>query len=69
MSASFVETGTARTTDEVVDPLGRCDFAYRVIRGGSWAFDGNSARYGLRYTHSPQDLGFSLGFRLARSAR
>ena len=56
-------------TDEAVDPIGRCDSAYRVIRGGSWAFDGNSARCGLRYTHRPQDLGFSLGFRLARSVR
>jgi formylglycine-generating enzyme required for sulfatase activity len=54
---------------EVVDPIGRCESAYRVIRGGSWAFDGNSARCGLRYTHRPQDLGFSLGFRLARSVR
>jgi formylglycine-generating enzyme required for sulfatase activity len=55
--------------DESVDPKGRCDSAYRVIRGGSWAFDANSARCGLRYTHRPQDLGFSLGFRLARSVR
>jgi len=38
----------------------------RVIRGGSWAFDVNSARCGLRYTHRPQDDGFSLGFRLVR---
>lgn len=55
--------------DELVDPLGRCDSPYRVLRGGSWAFDANSARCGLRYTHRPQDLGFSLGFRLARSIR
>jgi formylglycine-generating enzyme required for sulfatase activity len=37
----------------------------RVIRGGSWYFDANSARCGLRYTHAPQDRGFSLGFRVA----
>ena len=37
----------------------------RVIRGGSWAFDGNSARCGLRYTHAPKDRGYSLGFRVA----
>ena len=37
----------------------------RVIRGGSWFFDANSARCALRYTHSPQDKGFSLGFRVA----
>ena len=35
----------------------------RVIRGGSWFFDANSARCALRYTHAPQDKGFSLGFR------
>jgi formylglycine-generating enzyme required for sulfatase activity len=36
----------------------------RVIRGGSWHFDAASARCGLRYTHAPQDAGFSLGFRV-----
>jgi formylglycine-generating enzyme required for sulfatase activity len=51
-----------------VDPVGACASPYRVIRGGSWKFDGNSARCGLRYTHRPQDRGFSLGFRLARTA-
>jgi formylglycine-generating enzyme required for sulfatase activity len=37
----------------------------KVIRGGSWYFDANSARCALRYTHRPQDRGFSLGFRVA----
>jgi formylglycine-generating enzyme required for sulfatase activity len=37
----------------------------KVIRGGSWYFDANSARCALRYTHAPKDLGFSLGFRVA----
>ena len=37
----------------------------RVIRGGSWDFDANSARCALRYTHAPKDRGFSLGFRVA----
>jgi formylglycine-generating enzyme required for sulfatase activity len=46
------------------DPHGRCDSEFHVIRGGSWAFDGNSARCGLRYTHRPQDKGYSLGLRL-----
>ena len=36
----------------------------RVIRGGSWYFDAGSARCALRYTHAPQDRGFSLGFRV-----
>lgn len=38
--------------------------ALKVIRGGSWYFNADSARCGLRYTHRPQDRGFSLGFRV-----
>ncbi len=53
------------TTGAVTDPVGTCASQYRVIRGGSWKFDGNSARCGLRYTHRPQDRGYSLGFRVA----
>jgi len=50
------------------DPVGRCGSDTRVIRGGSWLFDGASARCGLRYTHRPQDRGYSLGVRLAHDA-
>jgi sulfatase modifying factor 1 len=49
----------------VSDPVGQCSSEHRVIRGGSWYFDAASARCALRYTHRPQDSGFSLGFRLA----
>jgi formylglycine-generating enzyme required for sulfatase activity len=49
----------------VSDPTGQCASEHRVIRGGSWYFDAASARCALRYTHRPQDSGFSLGFRLA----
>jgi len=52
-----------------IDPRGPASGTKRVIRGGSWFFDANSARCGLRYTHSPQDKGFSLGFRLAAERR
>ena len=52
-----------------IDPHGPAQGAKRVIRGGSWFFDANSARCGLRYTHSPQDKGFSLGLRLAAEKR
>ena len=48
-----------------IDPRGAASGEKRVIRGGSWAFDANSARCGLRYTHSPKDRGHSLGFRVA----
>jgi formylglycine-generating enzyme required for sulfatase activity len=51
----------------VSDPSGACDSERRVIRGGSFHFDAASARCGLRYTHRPQDSGFSLGFRLAHT--
>ena len=47
------------------DPRGPSTGSRRVIRGGSWFFDRNSARCGLRYSHSPEDSGFSLGFRVA----
>ena len=49
-------------------PLGICDSDRRVIRGGSWAFNADSARCGLRYTHRPHDRGPSLGFRVAFDA-
>jgi formylglycine-generating enzyme required for sulfatase activity len=48
-----------------IDPHGPSTGDKRAIRGGSWYFDGNSARCALRYTHAPGDKGFSLGFRLA----
>ena len=51
------------------DPVGECRSEYRVIRGGSWAFDAASARCGLRYTHRPQDRGYSLGVRLVHDVR
>jgi formylglycine-generating enzyme required for sulfatase activity len=52
----------------VTDPAGRCASGLKVIRGGSWRFGADSARCGLRYTHRPQDSGFSLGVRLAHDA-
>ena len=44
-----------------------CGGPLKVIRGGSWYYEADSARCALRYTHRPQDRGFSLGFRVARS--
>ena len=57
------------TTAANIDPAGAPGGEKRVIRGGSWLFDANSARCGLRYTHAPQDRGFSLGVRVAASRR
>lgn len=42
------------------------DEARKVIRGGSWRFNADSARCALRYNHRPQDRGDSLGFRIVR---
>jgi formylglycine-generating enzyme required for sulfatase activity len=42
------------------------DDSRKVIRGGSWRFNADSARCALRYHHQPQDRGDSLGFRLVR---
>jgi sulfatase modifying factor 1 len=53
------------TTAANIDPHGPPSGTKRVIRGGSWYFDANSARCALRYTHAPEDKGFSVGFRLA----
>ncbi len=56
----------SETGEEVVtiDPTSSCDSDLKVIRGGSWIFNGDSARCGVRYTHRPQDDGPSLGFRV-----
>jgi formylglycine-generating enzyme required for sulfatase activity len=51
-----------------IDPLASCGSALKVIRGGSWYFGADSARCALRYTHRPQDRGFSLGFRVVRES-
>ena len=56
----YSESGAAN-----IDPRGPASGDTHVIRGGSWFFDANSARCALRYTHAPQDKGFSLGFRVA----
>ena len=48
------------------DPLARCGGEVKVLRGGSWYFEADSARCALRYTHRPVDVGFSLGFRVVR---
>jgi formylglycine-generating enzyme required for sulfatase activity len=51
-------------TSSLIDPHGALPGGRRVIRGGSWHFNVESARCALRYTHAPQDKGYSLGFRI-----
>ena len=50
----------------IADPRPACGGPLKVIRGGSWYFRADSARCAARYTHRPQDRGFSLGFRVVR---
>jgi formylglycine-generating enzyme required for sulfatase activity len=42
------------------------DDTRKVIRGGSWRFNADSARCALRYHHRPEDKGDSLGLRIVR---
>jgi len=51
------------------DPLAACASGLKVIRGGSWLFNADSARCAVRYTHAPRDRGPSLGLRLVREAK
>jgi len=52
-------------TGTVTDPRGAaCATDFKVIRGGSFYFDAASTRCALRYTHRPEDRGFSLGLRV-----
>jgi formylglycine-generating enzyme required for sulfatase activity len=55
--------------DPGIDPVATCGSGLRVIRGGSWTFNADSARCAVRYTHRPQDKGPGLGFRLVREDR
>jgi formylglycine-generating enzyme required for sulfatase activity len=54
----------AYASGPLTDPIGVCKSGRKVIRGGSWYFNADSERSALRYTHRPQDRGFSLGFRV-----
>ncbi len=62
----YTDASMAARAAPVIDPIGRCESGLRVIRGGSWMFNGDSARCAVRYSHRPKDRGPSLGFRLVR---
>jgi formylglycine-generating enzyme required for sulfatase activity len=49
------------------DPGGAVTGSYRVLRGGSWDFDGQHLRSGFRNFDNPSSRFDSLGFRLVRS--
>ena len=50
----------------VVDPVGPAEGGRRVLRGGSWIFNGGYARSAQRYAYVPGRRSLDAGFRLAR---
>ena len=51
----------------VTDPKGPATGTYRILRGGSFNYDGSNARSSFRYYYSPSKGNHRLGFRLART--
>ena len=49
------------------NPQGPVSGTYRILRGGSWYFDGARASSTYRYRYSPDLRGDSIGFRCASS--
>jgi formylglycine-generating enzyme required for sulfatase activity len=52
------------TGNPVVDPTGPASGSLRVIRGGSWDYDGTYLRSAKRANHTPGGRGHTLGFRV-----
>ena len=48
------------------DPPGPVTGSLRVLRGGSWGYDGGNCRSAVRHYYSPERANASIGFRLAR---
>ncbi|MCL2765986.1 MAG: formylglycine-generating enzyme family protein [Treponema sp.] len=55
-------------TGAQTNPTGAVSGSFRVIRGGSWSYRGQSLRSACRSIHNsgPWDMGGSVGFRLVR---
>ncbi len=51
--------------EPVVDPQGVESGPGRMLRGGSWVYDGGLCRSAYRHAHDPAFRGFDSGFRLA----
>jgi formylglycine-generating enzyme required for sulfatase activity len=47
------------------DPVGPPAGLYRVVRGGTWFFNGQVCRSAHRFFSPPASRDFSLGFRVA----
>jgi formylglycine-generating enzyme required for sulfatase activity len=50
----------------VTDPSGPESGGLRVLRGGSWYYNGRGCRSAYRYSSGPDDANNGIGFRLAR---
>jgi len=46
------------------NPKGAASGTYRVLRGGAWHDSAQHVRSALRYSHSPDDRHYNIGFRL-----
>jgi len=50
----------------ITDPKGSDTGGHRVLRGGSWFYNGRNCRSADRYYNSPDGAYNDFGFRLAR---
>ncbi|MBN2530387.1 MAG: formylglycine-generating enzyme family protein [Deltaproteobacteria bacterium] len=51
---------------EAIDPAGPDSGVNRVLRGGSWYYDGWFCRSAFRHRHHPGNRSYNFGFRFAR---
>ena len=56
------------SSGSAVDPVGASSGSNRVNRGGAWANDAGNATVSARSYDGPVYTGYSVGFRLVRSA-
>jgi formylglycine-generating enzyme required for sulfatase activity len=65
----WVQDWNSSNPAERTDPQGPSLGSNRVLRGGCWYDDAQSARSAGRYYNSPADRSESFGFRLVRTAK
>jgi formylglycine-generating enzyme required for sulfatase activity len=53
-------------TGSAIDPVGPVAGSYRVLRGGSWIFNGGDCRSANRLMYGPGDRSYNVGFRFSR---
>ena len=51
------------------NPQGPGSGSYRVLRGGSWYYGGNSCRFANRINHNPEYSSSPYGFRFLRPVK